>query len=177
MDTSVICSLHQWCSLQPGRWWRVIKLWVSSIFHEDAPTHSAHNLHMKTLFTWIKTYSIFNYRHLPMSPPSSYRPHITTILHFVFDTQSIPISPLTNISAARPSCSPVLQGPAAGPLQSPVSVNTRLWPLIGHQPSSGQKYIWPPLENSVSLGTLRKKIFSGNERLSYFLTHWHLISC
>lgn len=87
--------------------------------------------------------NLFNIQLSPSShePPCSYRPHITTILHFVFDTQSIPISPLTNISAARPSCSPVLQGPAAGPLQSPVSVNTRLWPLIGHQPSSGQKYI------------------------------------
>ena len=55
--------------------------------------------------------NLFNIQLLSSShePRSSYRPHITTILHFIFDTQGIPISPLTNISAARPSCSAVLQ--------------------------------------------------------------------
>ena len=81
----------------------------------------------------------------PWAPPA----HIGLTLqqyYILFLNQKHSISPLTNISAARPSCSLVLQDPAAGPLQSPVSVNTRLRPLIGHQPSSlGQNTFDHPL--------------------------------
>ena len=78
VDTSVICSLHQWCSQPQGRWWRGIKLWVSSIFHKDAPTHTTLiMLHS----TRIWSYSIWNYRHHHIS----YLTHITTILLFIFD--------------------------------------------------------------------------------------------
>ena len=176
MDTSVICSLHQWCSLQPGRWWRVIKLWVSSIFHKDAPTHSAHNLHMKLLFTWIKTYSIFNYCLLPMSPAA----------HIGLTLQQYYILFLIHKAFLFPPWQIFLQqGPAAALCCRPCSWSTAVTSQCQHQTLAshwspaimGWKYIWPPLENSVSLGTSRKKIFSGNERLSYFLTHWHLISC
>ena len=92
---------------------------------------------------------------------------------------------LTNISAADPSCNPVLQHFAAGSLQhSPQSVSTsdsglwlviiRLWPLIGH-------LLWVKtfyhLLRIVVWNLEEKDFCSGNERLSYFLTHWHLISC
>ena len=78
VDTSVICSLHQWCSQPQGRWWRGIKLWVSSIFHKDAPTHTTLiMLHS----TRIWTYSIWNHCHHHIS----YLTHITTILHSIFD--------------------------------------------------------------------------------------------
>ena len=112
---------------------------VSILHISQRCTHtlSSQPLCMKLLITWIKTYSIFDYCH-HLQPTKLISTHITTILHFIFETQSILISPLTNISAARPQLQPcVLQSSAAGSLQSPVSVNTRLWPLIGQYLDTG----------------------------------------
>ena len=133
---------------------------------------------MKLLITWIKTYSIFDYcPHL--QPTKLISTHITTILYFIFETQSILISPLTNISAARPQLQPcVLQSSAAGSLQSQVSVNTRLWPLIGWYLDTG---FWLVTGNDglkTTFDLLRIVVctlLSGTKRWKRFFRKWEAI--
>ena len=182
VDTSVICSLHQWCSQPQERWWRGIKWWVSSIFHQDAPTHTYLTL-ILLHFTWIWTYSILDYCHHHIS----YLTHITTILHFISDPQSILIPSwqifLQQVPAAALCCSTLqLVHCSAVPSQCQHQALASDW-------SSSDSGLWLVTYNDELKTTFyhllrivvwnleEKDSCSGNEGLSYFLTHWHLISC